>query len=216
MKDRPMDVASIRERRQARLEQAERALDRAKRERRSVYEAAIEHAGKQRPSISLLKSNSDALKGAIARGQVKRIAKSASPRSKDEGGLFTAGGARYALTDLYKPTARERVGLFKEKASRRGVGFWEEHKGTFVLGAVGITALYLIYVTAMRAKEQRASLPRGGRHMTGLYPAAMPAHALDVNNLPIENLVAGDAASDATDTVGFYWPEEMWWPEGAQ
>jgi len=209
---RPMDIASIRERRQARLEQAERALERARSKRRSIYEAAIAHAAKQRLSIAELKSDPAALKRAIARGQVKRIARKASPLSKDTNGLFTADHARYALTDLYKPTVRERVGLVKERTGRGAASFWDKHKTKIVVGAVGLTAAYLLYVTAVAAKGRTAMRHPAGRHLTGhLYPASPRLHQTGMWS-PI--MPPGpEAEEDSLDSWYDQHPaaEEWWW-----
>jgi hypothetical protein len=175
-RDSSMDVRSIRERHGRHLERLEALARKVRQKRAGAYEAAIRHAELHPPSISSMKSSPEVLKRAVARGQVKRIARVASKTSKDTEGLFTAGGARYAVTDLYKPTARERVGLIRERATRKAGGFWEEHKTKFVLGAVGLTALYLLYVTAARAQERSAARPVR-RHFTGFHAAALPAHA---------------------------------------
>lgn len=178
-RDLSMDVKSIRERHGRHLERLEALARKVRAKRAGAYEAAIRHTELHPPSVSSMKSSPEVLKRALARGQVKRIARVASKTSKDTEGLFTAGGARYAVTDLYKPTARERVGLLRERATRKAGGFWEEHKTKFVLGAVGLTALYLLYVTAVRAQERGASRPvPRGRHLSGFHPAALPAHAV--------------------------------------
>lgn len=178
-RDASMDVKSIRERHGRHLERLEALARKVRQKRAGAYEAAIRHAELHPPSVSSMKSSPEVLKRALSRGQVRRIARVASKTSKDTEGLFTAGGARYAVTDLYKPTARERVGLLRERATKRAGGFWEEHKMTFVLGAVGLTALYLLYVTAARAQERGASRPAPrGRHLSGFHRAALPAHAV--------------------------------------
>lgn len=177
-RDLAMDPKAIRERHGRHLERLASLARKVREKRAGAYEAAIRHAELHPPSVASMKSSPEVLKRAISRGQVKRIARVASPSSKDTGGLFTADGARYAITDLYKPTTRERAGLLRERATRRAGGFWEEHKTKFVLGAVGLTALYLLYVTAARARERTATRPPArGRHLTGFYPAALPAHA---------------------------------------
>ena len=147
-----MDPKAIRERHGRHLERLEALARKVREKRAGAYEAAIRHAELHPPSIASMKSSPEVLKRAITRGQVKRIARVASPTSRDTGGLFTAGDARYAVTDLYRPTTRERAGRLRERATRKAGGFWEEHKTKFVLGAVGVTALYLLSVTAARAR----------------------------------------------------------------
>ena len=203
-RDASMDVKSIRERHGRHLERLEALARKVRQKRAGAYEAAIRHAELHPPSVSSMKSSPEVLKRALSRGQVRRIARVASKTSKDTEGLFTAGGARYAVTDLYKPTARERVGLLRERATKRAGGFWEEHKMTFVLGAVGLTALYLLYVTAARAQERGASRPAPrGRHLSGFHRAALPAHA--VGWWPEEHLLGG---SDRTSWEPGRWPSE--------
>ena len=174
-----MEPRAIRERHGRHLERLEALARKVREKRASAYEAAIRHAEQHPPAIAEMKEDPKVLRRAIARGQVKRIARVASPTSKDTGGLFTAGGARYAVTDLYRPTARERAGLLHERATKKVGGFWEEHKTKFVLGAVGLTALYLLYVTAARAKERSAAGSFGrSRHLAGYYRASLPGHSV--------------------------------------
>ena len=104
----------MRKRREARLKRLEESSERAKRVAGREYERAIHRAERHPPSIAELKSSSEALRQAVRRGQVKKIARVAAPWSRDTESAFTADHGRYAYTDKYKPTVRERAGLARE------------------------------------------------------------------------------------------------------
>jgi hypothetical protein len=178
-----LEPAAWKKRYAERAERLEAAAERERQKSRGAYEAAIRYREKHPPKPSEMKKDPELLRQAVRRGQVKMIAKRAAPGSKDTADVFTAAGKRYAMTDTYKPTARERVSLVHERAARRGVGFWEKNKTTIVVSALVLTAGYLLYTTATAAaRGKRISQMEAWRrqqHKTGYWgsePAFLAGH----------------------------------------
>ena len=135
------------------------------------------------PSVGVLKESPVALAAAIRRHQVRKIASVANPLSPDTEHVFTVGGARYAKTGVYVPTMGERAREARLAAYGAGEAWWEKNKKTIVLGALGATAVFLLYSTWKNAELRRRldaqrRLPgayRTGRE--GYYPEELDSES---------------------------------------
>lgn len=107
------------------------------------------------PSVSVLKESPEALAAAIRRAQVKRIARNANPLSPDTEHVFTAGGARYAKTGLYSPTAAERAAEARRAIRTASEAWWDKHRKAVVIGALSVTAGFLLYSVWKNAELRR-------------------------------------------------------------
>src|SRR5271156_741648 len=110
----------------------------AHRERMKALRESRRETFERGPSTSTLKSDASALRMALKRSQVREIAARANPKSKDTDTVFTAGGRRYARTDVYKATIGERVSGVGKRASASTGEWWDENKGTVLLAGIGI------------------------------------------------------------------------------
>ena len=119
---------------------------------REIKPAAAEIRAEQRerrvvegPSVEELKSDPLALERALRRHEVRRIAARANPLSLDTEHVFTADGARYAKTGVYVPTIGERISEVKRGVRAGGEVWWDKNKKVVVLGALGVTAAFVLY-----------------------------------------------------------------------
>lgn len=108
-------------------------------------------------------SEPEKLKWASKRGMVKKIANKANPASKDTSSMFTIGGKRYALTDLYRSPITEKVRDVGARTKAKSLDWWDDHKKQLVIGAVAATAAYLLYTKWKNTQLQKQLASR--RHL---------------------------------------------------
>ena len=161
------------------LEDSEKSVESlAKRHRQAEsslkgrLEKELSERERRGPPTSELKTSPEALKLAARRGQIKMIAKRASPESKDTDNVFTGeDGARYARTDLYSPTIADRLSAAKRRAKTSSSDWWQRNKGKIVLGSLAAAALYLLYSTGKAARD-RSRLVAMQRALPVAHPSA--------------------------------------------
>jgi len=134
------------------------------------------------------------LERALKRKMVKLIAKHPNPKSKDTEDVATVGGRRYAKTDLYRPSIRERVGGAVMTTRHGTEMWWDRNKKIVFVSAVAFAAGWMIYTTwrtkqlegrFARQRARRHALPARPEHATGWdYPFTDPHGNFDVQTTP--------------------------------
>lgn len=158
---------------------------------REIRAEQHEHRVAEGPSVEELKSDPLALERALRRREVKRIAARANPLSPDTEHVFTADGARYAKTGVYVPTIGERISEAKRGVRAGGEAWWDKNKKVVVLGALGVTAAFVLYGAWKNAElKKRLDAARvytppqthpgspwaAPQHHTGFYPGLHPIY----------------------------------------
>jgi hypothetical protein len=148
-------------------------MARRARARRDIARVKADQARVEGPSVSVLKSDPDALRAALKRRQVARISKpgKANPKSRDTDHVFTADGTRYARTDLYRPTIKDRVGSVKRRVTYGSLDWWDKHKKQIVVAAIATTAGFMIYGAWKNAQLQKQLAMRSRALPKSLVPS---------------------------------------------
>jgi len=117
------------------------------RARRDAARVKAEQALRSGPSTLTLKKDSAALRAALKRRQIARIsgAGKANPKSRDTEDVFTADGTRYARTDLYRPTIKDRIGLARRRVASSSLDWWDKHSKQVVVAAIATVAGFMAY-----------------------------------------------------------------------
>jgi hypothetical protein len=172
------------------------------RARRIEARERAEEARREGPSASAMKSNPAALRAALKRRQVARISKpgKANPKSRDTEHVFTADGTRYARTDLYRPTIKDRIEGVKRRAANRSFDWWEQHKKQVVVAGIATVAGFMIYGAWKNAQlERQLGVSRARPLPKSLVPSHPAAKSRVGWGLP------------PPDSYGWFYPQSWDW-----
>lgn len=133
------------------------------RARRDIARVKSEQALRSGPSTSVLKKDSAALRAALKRRQIARIsgAGKANPKSRDTDDVFTVDGTRYARTDLYRPTIKDRFGFAKRRVASSSLDWWDSHSKQVVVAAIATVVGFMVYGAWKNAQLERQLGARG-------------------------------------------------------